>query len=250
VSNNPEGTRDALALAAHLGGWWWPGQDNRPGGLRPAVNAAMGGGTGSTRRNVITQPPPEGIRDSDLAVIRHRRVDGRNEFLVTLTAKGEVAVVKYCEGRGIANPLVSARDVEVARGDGEPADARDDLPPTGPTRGPSPSTWSGTVSRDVDAAAITYALRFGKRDIWKIGYAQDLSDRLDEVNKHVPDEVLGEQWSVTTWQQRWPTQTEAYEMEQRVLGLLVARRTVGERVCCTEDELRAAWVAALSVIPA
>jgi T5orf172 domain len=91
---------------------------------------------------------------------------------------------------------------------------------------------------------MTYAFRFGERDVWKIGYAQNLSDRLNDVNKHVPREVLGERWSITTLQQRWPTQTEAYEMEQRLLGLLAARRTVGERVCCTEDELQAAWVPA------
>jgi hypothetical protein len=100
------------------------------------------------------------------------------------------------------------------------------------------------VSRDVDAIAMTYAFRFGERDVWKIGYAQNLSDHLNDVNKHVPREVLGERWSITTLQQRWPTQTEAYEVEQRLLGLLAARRTVGERVCCTEDELQAAWVSA------
>ncbi len=244
VSNNPEGTRDALALAAYLGGWWWPGQDNRPGGLRTAINAAMGGGTGSTRRNVITQPPPEGIRDSGLAVIRDRRVDGRKEFFAELTPEGRAAVAKYCKDRGISNPLVSARDVEVVRGDREAPNPPDGLPAAGPTRGPVPTTWSGPVSRDADAAATTYAFRFGKRDIWKIGYAQDLSDRLYEVNKHVPHEVLGERWSITTWQQRWPTQTEAYEMEQRLLSLLAARRTVGERVRCTEDELQTAWVCA------
>jgi hypothetical protein len=208
------------------------------------MNAAMGRGTGSTRRNVITQPPPEGIRDSGLADVADRLVDGRKEFLVMLTTEGNATVAKYCKDRGIANPPVSPRDVEVVRGDREVPDPSNGVRETGPTRGLAPTTWSGPVSRDGGAAATTYAFRFGRRDIWKIGHAQDLSDRLYEVNKHLPYEVLGERWSITTWQQRWPTQTEAYEMEQRLFGLLAARRTLGERVRCTEDELQAAWLCA------
>jgi hypothetical protein len=115
---------------------------------------------------------------------------------------------------------------------------------SGPTRGPAPSSWSGTVSRDASAAATTYALRFGTRNVWKIGHAQEVNARLADVNKHVPHEVLGERWSVA-WRQSWASQTAAYEMEQRVLELLVAYRTEGERLTCTEDELRSAWVSAM-----
>jgi hypothetical protein len=136
---------------------------------------------------------------------------------------------------------VAVPDVETIRRHRELADA---LSGTGPTRGPAPSSWSGTVSRDANAAATTYALRFGRRNIWKIGHAQDLAARLLDVNKHIPHEVLGERWSIV-WKQIWPSQTAAYEMEQRVFTLLAAQRTEGERVHCTEDELRAAWIGAL-----
>lgn len=132
-------------------------------------------------------------------------------------------------------------DVDVIRRHRDLADA---LSATGPTRGPAPSSWSGTVARDANAAATTYALRFGDRDVWKIGHAQDVAGRLAEVNKHIPHEVLGERWSVA-WKQTWPSQMAAYEMEQRVLTLLSARRTEGERVRCTEVELRAAWIGAM-----
>jgi hypothetical protein len=115
---------------------------------------------------------------------------------------------------------------------------------TGPTYGPIPSSWSGTVSHDANAAATTYAFRFGKRNLWKIGHAQDLPARLRDVNEHVPYEVLGERWSIAR-RRRWQTQKKAYEMEQQLLGLLAAGRTVGERVHSTEDELRAAWVGAV-----
>jgi hypothetical protein len=118
----------------------------------------------------------------------------------------------------------------------------------GPTRGPTPSSWSGTVSRDATAPASTYVFRFGKRNVWKIGHAQDVTSRLAEVNAHVPHEVLEERWTVV-WQHGWPTQAAAFEMEQRALKLLQAQRTHGERVRCTEGELREAWTGAAPPTP-
>jgi hypothetical protein len=114
----------------------------------------------------------------------------------------------------------------------------------GATHGPPPTSWSGEVSKDASAAALTYALRFGKRDLWKIGYAQDVNARLADINKHVPHEVINEHWT-SALTQKWPSQTAAYEMEQRVLALLTKYRTVGERVGCTEHELQNAWINAM-----
>ncbi len=96
----------------------------------------------------------------------------------------------------------------------------------------------------MSGAAVTYALRFGRRNIWKIGHAQDVAARLAEVNKHVPHETLGESWTAVLTQ-RWKTQMAAYDMEQRVLALLNDKRTQGERVVCTASELQAAWVDAM-----
>lgn len=113
-----------------------------------------------------------------------------------------------------------------------------------PTRGPKPSSWSGDVSRDASTAAVTYTMRFGTRNIWKIGHAQDMRARLADVNRHIPHETLNERWS-EVWTQKWPTQEAAYEMEQRVLSLLTEKRTEGERVACTEVELERAWISAM-----
>jgi hypothetical protein len=136
---------------------------------------------------------------------------------------------------------VSVPDVEIVRRHRELADG---LSGIGPTRGPTPSSWTGIVSRNSASAATTYAFRFGSRNVWKIGHAQDLASRLADVNKHVPHEVLHERWSVA-WKQPWQTQNAAFEMEQRVFTLLDARRTEGERLNCTEAELREAWIAAM-----
>ena len=92
-------------------------------------------------------------------------------------------------------------------------------PRIGPTTGPIPVAWSGTVTRLASHEAYTYVLRFGERGIWKIGHTQDLASRLAEINQHVPHEELGESWSIALYQQH-ASSLEAYEMEQRVLGEL------------------------------
>lgn len=136
---------------------------------------------------------------------------------------------------------VDVRDLEIIRRHRALADV---LSPSGPTQGPAPSSWSGEVSRDASVAAVTYALRFGKRNLWKIGHAQNVAARVADVNKHVPHEVLNERWC-EAWTQKWPTQTAAYDMEQRVLALLAKKRTDNERIACTENELRSAWINAM-----
>jgi hypothetical protein len=85
-----------------------------------------------------------------------------------------------------------------------------------------------------------YALRFGERDIWKVGHTQNLATRLAEINQHVPHEELGECWSVVL-HCRWNCSMEAYQMEQGVLGSLGSYRTEGERARCSEEALKATW---------
>lgn len=112
--------------------------------------------------------------------------------------------------------------------------------PLRPTTGPIPSSWTGVVSRTVDGPASTYLMQFGERDIWKIGYAASLADRLADLNRHVPHEVLGEQWRLCR-SQAWPNAILAYQMEQALLGALTKRRTIGERLRCDETEITALW---------
>jgi len=115
----------------------------------------------------------------------------------------------------------------------------------GATTGPRPISWSAEVSHDTSQMAFTYAMRFGDRNVWKIGHATDPRRRLAEVNKHVPHEVLGERWKLELTQ-RWRNQDAAYAMEQRVLRALWSNDSIGERVTCSQTELRAAWASAIS----
>jgi hypothetical protein len=123
-------------------------------------------------------------------------------------------------------------------------DLNDALKSSGPTTGPRPTSWTGSVQRDAETEAWTYAFRFGSKDIWKIGYAKDVAARLTEVNRHVPEEVIGEGWRLVL-QHRWNTEAKAYEMEQRVLKALRTPASMFERVRCTRRQLESAWSASL-----
>ncbi len=114
----------------------------------------------------------------------------------------------------------------------------------GATTGPRPSSWAGESGRDASEAAFTYAFQFGQRNVWKIGHAKDVAARLADVGKHVPHEVLRENWH-TALQHRWATEGKAYDMEQRVLELLRTPECVGERVLCSRKQLESAWQRAL-----
>jgi hypothetical protein len=110
--------------------------------------------------------------------------------------------------------------------------------------GPVVEAGSHTVQRTAPDRAWTYAMRFGKSSIWKIGRTSDLDSRLMEVNAHVPVELLDQQW-VSARTHEWMTSAEAQAMEQRVLRRLTQNRTQGERVRCSEEELDRAWIDAL-----
>jgi hypothetical protein len=121
-----------------------------------------------------------------------------------------------------------------------PVPAADAGSTSNPTTGPLPVAWIGEVTRSARDEAYTYVLRFGERDIWKVGHTQNLAARLAEINQHVPHEELGERWGVVL-HCRWSCSMEAYQMEQGVLGSLNSYRTQGERVRCTDTALKAAW---------
>lgn len=114
-----------------------------------------------------------------------------------------------------------------------------------PTTGPVPVDWEGTVIRDASTEAWTYALRFGRRNIWKVGHAQDTTGRLRDINLHVPHEELGERWELRM-RQRWSSSILAHGMEQRVFSAMSKFRTEGERLRCTEADLQTAWTASLT----
>jgi hypothetical protein len=113
-----------------------------------------------------------------------------------------------------------------------------------PTTGPRPTSWEQMVKRETGAASA-YLFRFAASAVWKIGYASDVQARLREVNRHVPVELLGQRWMLIHTK-FWPSADMAYRMEQRILELLAAERTVYERVQCPEPIIEEAWQRALT----
>ena len=110
----------------------------------------------------------------------------------------------------------------------------------GPTTGLRPSAWTAQVAHDPNAEAWTYLMRFGERDVWKIGHTQDVERRLEELNLHVPHEVLNERWTLVRTM-RWEHSMRAYEIEQRLFGDLRTYRTAGERLTCSERTILEFW---------
>jgi hypothetical protein len=114
----------------------------------------------------------------------------------------------------------------------------------GGTMGPIPASFTTRVLRDADREATTYAFQFGSYNVWKIGWAHDAKQRLEDLNKHVPHEVLGARWG-GGWIQKWASAAQAYAMEQRVLRSFASDKLYGERVHCTKEALEASWRRAL-----
>lgn len=115
-----------------------------------------------------------------------------------------------------------------------------DAPP-GPTTGIAPTDWSSSVAHSSSDPAFVYALRFGTYDIWKVGWAVDVKERLRQINSHIPHEVLKAHWSLE-FQQSMPSKTRAFEVEQLVLASLAAHRTQGERMNCSQKVFLEAWL--------
>lgn len=114
--------------------------------------------------------------------------------------------------------------------------------------GPAPTSWSGNVERDASGPGWTYAMQWGKHNLWKVGWEKDPAVRLKEFNHHIPldAELKADRWQVV-WHQKWPTQVQAYEVEQDIHGKLAKFSTGYERYKCSRGDLDRAWFEALGV---
>lgn len=113
-----------------------------------------------------------------------------------------------------------------------------------PTTGPRPTDTTYNVTRSAQDTSWTYALRYGKRNMFKVGHTSDVEGRLASINQHIPMELGVESWAPAL-RQKWDTAIKAYDMEQRVFTLLSGKRSGFERIQCSEKELQSAWQAAL-----
>ncbi|MES0074959.1 GIY-YIG nuclease family protein [Mesorhizobium sp. M0058] len=113
------------------------------------------------------------------------------------------------------------------------------------SKGPPPTSYEALVIRSCDGPCFTYLLRFGARDIWKVGMSVDPDRRLDEINAHIPTEILDEEWQIERLARFEAPQT-AYDVEQRILDHFRAHRTTGERISLPLPQVSAGWDAVVS----
>ncbi|TPK80384.1 GIY-YIG nuclease family protein [Mesorhizobium sp. B2-4-18] len=108
------------------------------------------------------------------------------------------------------------------------------------SKGPPPTSYEALVVRSCDGPCFTYLLRFGARDIWKVGMSVDPNRRLDEINSHIPTEVLDEKWEMVQ-RARFKDAQTAYDVEQALLDHFHTHRTVGERIVLSSIEIATGW---------
>jgi hypothetical protein len=109
------------------------------------------------------------------------------------------------------------------------------------SNGVPPTTGGFFITRE-RMTAFLYVLKFQDTDIFKVGWAFNVDARANDINKHIPSEIFGDQnWKPILWR-KFTDQFAAFSAEQRLLnGPLKGRRTEGERVKLGEQELRAIW---------
>lgn len=109
-----------------------------------------------------------------------------------------------------------------------------------PSRGPKPS--SGKREYDVVERNFghVYVLRFGKREVWKVGSSHDPASRAASFNTNIPSVVTGECWSLDMIQ-RTGSPDQAHELEHRLKDALGKFSIGGEMFTCSVRDLQRAW---------
>ncbi len=108
------------------------------------------------------------------------------------------------------------------------------------TVGIPPTYGTTTHVRTPRDHSYTYILHYDDSTIWKIGYTDDLEQRIGDINKHLPWEYTNVKWNLEYFQ-KWENSNDAFKMEQLMLEKLANHRGEGERVCCTRDMLEKTW---------
>lgn len=117
------------------------------------------------------------------------------------------------------------------------------LNPGRPTTGPEPSTSEGSVGgREQNRVHLRVSVR---ADGHLENRARHRRERKAQAGQLSYPAGGGAGTVGCEIRQAWDSETDAYAMEQRVFRSLTASRTEGERVRCTEAELRAAWLAGI-----
>lgn len=111
-----------------------------------------------------------------------------------------------------------------------------------PSCGPPPSGGEWNVARSAEGPGYRYLLRFQGSDTWKVGYAGNVEQRLQEINLHMPrgpgQRPLG--W-VLVMSELYSSLHDAYAAEQVTLARLSHLSLGGEQFHGPETEILRGW---------
>lgn len=108
--------------------------------------------------------------------------------------------------------------------------------------GPPPSTRFGNPRPTVDQSRLPadcYVFRYADSQTWKIGWALDAEKRIRRVRTHIPLHLAPDTWRLHD-KVRFPTASQAYDVEQRVLTKVLAEfNPEREQVTCAPEQIEA-----------
>lgn len=109
-----------------------------------------------------------------------------------------------------------------------------------PSRGPKPAPGR----REFDVAerdhGYVYVLRFGEREVWKVGNSHDPAGRAASFNTNIPSVVIGEAWSLYM-KQLTSSMEQAHDLEHQLKDSLSRFSIGGEMFSCSLRDLQRAW---------
>jgi hypothetical protein len=114
------------------------------------------------------------------------------------------------------------------------------------------SSASGARAARGAAQGEVFALRFGDRDVWRIGNSFDLERSLEAMNRNIPWNVTQEGWAVV-YRQPVSSEADALVYEMKLMELLMQHRIADGFIACSAATFERAWnesLAATRVFPA
>lgn len=118
----------------------------------------------------------------------------------------------------------------------------DNLQDLSPSKGPPPSSGSRSGQVPERDFGFVYGLRFGRREVWKVGNSWQPEKRREAFNRNIPSVVIGEKWE-EAFQQKTMSPDSAFRLEQEIIASLAAAgySIGGEMFRCAEKDFLSIW---------
>jgi hypothetical protein len=108
----------------------------------------------------------------------------------------------------------------------------------------------GNASASGDLAAVgergeVLVLRFGSRDVWRIGNSFDAERTVEAMNRNIPWSVTQESWTIL-YRQAVSSESDALVYEMKMMDLLMQHQIAGGFYACGVTTIERVWNAALA----